>query len=67
MKVALFMIWTIFDCIMDTLETTVEKLKSSASEKVEKSPLITSDSLSEAPKGRFDDLAGCMSEGRRPT
>jgi|GEM_PF-2183586 len=48
------------DCIMDTLETTVEKLKALPSEKVEKVAHYI-DSLSEAPKGRFDDLAGCLS------
>jgi len=46
--------------IMDTLETTVEKLKALPSEKVEEVAHYI-DSLSGAPKGRFDDLAGCLS------
>ena len=52
--------------IMDTLETTVEKLKALPSEKFEEVAHYI-DSLSgapkapKAPKSRFDDLAGCLS------
>ena len=46
---------------MDTLETTFEKLKALPSNKVEEVAHFI-DSLSRAPKkGRFDDLAGCLS------
>lgn len=45
---------------MDALETTVEKLKALPSEKVEEVAHYI-ESLSETPKGRFDDLAGCLS------
>ena len=46
--------------VMDTLETTVEKLKALPSEKVAEVAHYI-DSLSDAPRGRFDDLAGCLS------
>lgn len=45
---------------MNTLETTFEKLKALPVEKVEEVAHYI-DSLSETPKGRFDDLAGCLS------
>lgn len=44
---------------MNILETTVEKLKALPEEKVEVVAHYI-DSLSEHPKGRFDDLAGCL-------
>ena len=46
---------------MDTLETTVEKLKALPSEKVEEVAHYI-DSLSVGTKSRFDDLAGCLTE-----
>jgi len=60
MKVALLMKLTDIKRIMDTLETTVEKLKALPSEKVEEVAHYI-DSLSGASGGRFDDLAGCLS------
>jgi len=60
MKVALFTKLTDIKRIMDTLETTVEKLKALPSEKVEEVAHYI-DSLSGASGGRFDDLAGCLS------
>jgi len=60
MKVALFVMLDDIDPVMDTLKATVEKLKALPSEKVEEVAHYI-DSLSEAPKGRFDDLAGCLS------
>jgi len=60
MKVALF--WELNDSgeEMNTLETTVEKLKALPSEKVEEVAHYI-DSLTGVPKGRFDDLCGCLS------
>ena len=46
---------------MTTLEKTVEKLKALPVDKVEEVALYI-DSLSETPKGRFDDLYGCLSK-----
>ncbi|MGJ8638366.1 MAG: hypothetical protein ACSHYA_03145 [Opitutaceae bacterium] len=45
---------------MNTLETTVEKLKALPAEKLEEVANYI-DTLSAAPRGRFDDLAGCLS------
>lgn len=60
MKIALFMKLDDIDSVMDTLETTVEKLKALPAEKAEEVAYYI-DTLSEAPRGRFDDLAGCLS------
>ena len=59
MRVALCMKLNDISPRMNTLEETVEKLKSLPAKKVEEVAHYI-DSLSEVPKGRFDDLAGCL-------
>jgi len=60
MEVALFIKLNDITPRMNTLEETVEKLKSLPPNKVEEVALYI-DSLSKVPKGRFDDLSGCLS------
>jgi len=60
MEVALLKNLRDINPIMNVLETTVEKLKALPADKVEEVAHYI-DSLSEAPKGRFDDLSGCLS------